>query len=45
VLIFNYVPFHDYSGVSKASERLREEMASDKKLVNLLNEVMSQFKT
>jgi hypothetical protein len=33
-----------YSGVSKASERLKEEMASDKKLVNLMNEVISQFK-
>ena len=34
-----------YSGVTKASERLREEMTSDKKLVNLMNEVISQFKT
>jgi hypothetical protein len=34
-----------YSAVSKASERLREEMASDKKLMNLVSEIISQFKT
>jgi hypothetical protein len=34
-----------YSAVSKASERLKEEMTSDKKLVNLMNEIISQFKT
>jgi hypothetical protein len=34
-----------YSGVSKASERLREEMTSDKKLMNLVSEIISQFKT
>jgi len=33
-----------YSAVSRASERLREETASDKKLVNLSNEGISQFK-
>jgi len=34
-----------YSGVSKASERLMEEMTSDKKLMNLVSEIISQFKT
>ncbi|MGD0625957.1 MAG: hypothetical protein ABSB32_14725 [Thermodesulfobacteriota bacterium] len=34
-----------YSAVSKASERLREGMTSDKKLMNLMNEGISRFKT
>jgi hypothetical protein len=34
-----------YSAVSKASERLREEMISDKRLSKLIDEVDSHFKT
>jgi len=34
-----------YSAVSKASGKLKEEMRSDKKLANLVDEIISQFKT
>jgi len=34
-----------YSAVSKASGKLKEEMSSDKKLANLVDEIISQFKT
>ena len=34
-----------YSAVSKASEKLKEEMTSDRKLANLVDELTSQFKT
>jgi chromosomal replication initiation ATPase DnaA len=34
-----------YSAVSKASGKLKEEMASDKKLASFGDEIISQFET
>jgi len=34
-----------YSAIRKASGKLKEEMTSDKKSANLVNELISQFKT
>ena len=33
-----------YTAVIKGAERLKEEMASDKKLMNLMSEIISQFR-